>query len=189
MHSNVRDFHIAFDLFVSDVPGLPDATIRSLRRSLLAEEVQELLDAENDNDIVEIADALADIIYIAAGTAVSYGFELLDKPYGAVSERPALPHAEIRADHQAHIQNLYTAYVSAEEANDLNLIRETLQYLMDSASACAATYNIPLQAVFSEVHASNLAKLVDGKVLRRPDGKVQKPISWVPPNIKAILFP
>jgi predicted HAD superfamily Cof-like phosphohydrolase len=69
---------------------------------------------------VEIADALADIIYIACGTAVSYG--------------------------------------------------------------------IPLDRLFAEVHRSNMAKLVDGKVIRRSDGKVQKPEGWAPPNVKSILY-
>jgi predicted HAD superfamily Cof-like phosphohydrolase len=32
-----------------------------------------------------------------------------------------------------------------------------------------------------------MAKLVDGKVIRRADGKVQKPEGWQPPDIKRIL--
>jgi predicted HAD superfamily Cof-like phosphohydrolase len=60
---------------------------------------------------------------------------------------------------------------------------------MDNVFACGHIYSIPLVDIFKEVHRSNMAKLVDGKVLRRPDGKVQKPAGWTPPNIKAILFP
>jgi len=40
---------------------------------------------------------------------------------------------------------------------------------------------------FAEVHRSNMAKLVDGKVLRREDGKVMKPEGWTPPELGAIL--
>ena len=40
---------------------------------------------------------------------------------------------------------------------------------------------------FAEVHRSNMAKLVDGKVLRRKDGKVMKPEGWTPPELGAIL--
>jgi hypothetical protein len=32
-----------------------------------------------------------------------------------------------------------------------------------------------------------MAKLVDGKVLRREDGKIQKPASWTPPDIEGVL--
>lgn len=47
---------------------------RLLRIKLLLEEVAEYLEAEADSDKVEIADALADIHYIAAGTEDVYGF-------------------------------------------------------------------------------------------------------------------
>jgi hypothetical protein len=34
-----------------------------------------------------------------------------------------------------------------------------------------------------------MAKLVDGKPVRRDDGKILKPDGWKPPNIKNILWP
>ena len=40
---------------------------------------------------------------------------------------------------------------------------------------------------FNEVHRSNMAKLVDGKVLRREDGKVMKPEGWTPPQLAQFL--
>lgn len=40
---------------------------------------------------------------------------------------------------------------------------------------------------FAEVHRSNMAKLVDGKVLRREDGKVMKPEGWKAPDLARIL--
>jgi hypothetical protein len=33
-----------------------------------------------------------------------------------------------------------------------------------------------------------MAKLVDGKVIRREDGKILKPAGWTPPDIKGVLF-
>jgi predicted HAD superfamily Cof-like phosphohydrolase len=45
-----------------------------------------------------------------------------------------------------------------------------------------------LDEVFKEVHRSNMAKLVDGKVIRREDGKILKPAGWTPPDIKGVLF-
>lgn len=44
-----------------------------LRQRILDEEVDELRAAVSKNDIVSIADALADIVYVACGTAVTYG--------------------------------------------------------------------------------------------------------------------
>ena len=40
---------------------------------------------------------------------------------------------------------------------------------------------------FNEVHRSNMAKLVDGKVIRREDGKVLKPEGWQPPQLAQFL--
>ena len=47
--------------------------LRLLRISLLAEEFGEYIGAERADDIVEIADALGDLHYIAAGTEIAYG--------------------------------------------------------------------------------------------------------------------
>lgn len=70
------EFHRAYDRTRSEVPALPSSDVRELRKSLLREEWEEYLDAEAADDLVEIADALADIIYIAYGTAVAYGIPM-----------------------------------------------------------------------------------------------------------------
>lgn len=69
----VRQFHEAFMLPIGDKPDLPDDSVRLLRWDLLVEEMVELDDAECDDDLVGIADALADLVYFAIGTAVAYG--------------------------------------------------------------------------------------------------------------------
>jgi predicted HAD superfamily Cof-like phosphohydrolase len=75
-HDAVMEFHRAFNLPIGDRAMLADKEVRALRRRLLNEEFTEYLQAETKDDLVEIADALADIIYIACGTAVSYGIPL-----------------------------------------------------------------------------------------------------------------
>lgn len=52
----------------------------------------------------------------------------------------------------------------------------------------AIAYGIPLKEVWRAVHKSNMAKLIDGKVIRREDGKILKPDGWTPPNIGKILY-
>lgn len=74
--AKLRAFHEAFDLPHPVSPGLPDAGQRDLRRKLLTEEFHEYLDAEAQDDLVEIAKELADVIYIAYGTAVAYGIPM-----------------------------------------------------------------------------------------------------------------
>jgi predicted HAD superfamily Cof-like phosphohydrolase len=47
---------------------------------------------------------------------------------------------------------------------------------------------IPGDAVFAEIHASNMAKLgPDGLPLLRGDGKVLKPDGWTPPDVAGVL--
>lgn len=82
-HHAVTEFHEAFGLTQNAKPILPAQDIRDLRIKLLTEEFNEYNTAEAENDLVEIADALADIIYIACGTAVAYGIPL-DKVFAEV---------------------------------------------------------------------------------------------------------
>lgn len=82
-YQQLLDFQAAFGQNIGAHPVLPDAFERKLRRKLLREEFNEYLDAEEEHDLVEIADALADIIYIAYGTGVSYGLPM-DKIFDEV---------------------------------------------------------------------------------------------------------
>src|SRR6185312_7259958 len=72
----VREFHEAFLVPVQDRPGFSDSERRKLRQRLLWEEYREYVQAEDADDFIELADALADMVYIIAGTAVEYGINL-----------------------------------------------------------------------------------------------------------------
>ena len=73
----VEEFHRAFGLptETSLQKFLPSKTAK-LRVDLLEEEFEEYLEAVSTNNLVEIADALGDIVYIAFGTALVYGIDL-----------------------------------------------------------------------------------------------------------------
>jgi predicted HAD superfamily Cof-like phosphohydrolase len=74
----VRAFHQAFDLVIRDAPDADPVTDEEvdLRMALILEEVEELAQAMTDGDVVEVADALADIVYVIYGTALHYGIDL-----------------------------------------------------------------------------------------------------------------
>ena len=79
----------------------------------------------------------------------------------------------------------------AEAARTGDLV-EVLDALADIAYILAGTIiNHGMQEIyddaFNEVHRSNMAKLVDGKVIRREDGKVMKPEGWQPPQLVKFL--
>jgi predicted HAD superfamily Cof-like phosphohydrolase len=73
----VAAFHATFGLPRSDAPttDIP-AELAALRVRLLAEEVDEFATATEQRDLIGIADALADIVYVAYGAAITYGIDL-----------------------------------------------------------------------------------------------------------------
>ena len=73
---NLREFAETYGQKINETPTTPDQATVDLRLDLISEEMQELTDAVAAKDFVEVADALADIVYIAFGTALAYGFSL-----------------------------------------------------------------------------------------------------------------
>jgi len=73
---HVRAFHDAFGISNASEPtgaiGDRDAL---LRYKLIREENEEYLDAAMNGDLVEVADALGDILYIVCGTMLKHGLE------------------------------------------------------------------------------------------------------------------
>jgi len=57
-------------------PGWPSAELAALRQRLLVEETVEVGEAVADDDLAAIAQELADVVYIAYGTALTYGIDL-----------------------------------------------------------------------------------------------------------------
>lgn len=79
----VETFHKAFGLDVNAQPvtDLPKA-ILDLRFSLMDEENREYLEAAKNNDMVEVADALGDMLYILCGTILTHGMQdLIDEVF------------------------------------------------------------------------------------------------------------
>jgi predicted HAD superfamily Cof-like phosphohydrolase len=73
---SVKLFHSSFGLGISEVPKshLGDA-VNLLRYNLMKEENEEYLEAVQNNDLVEIADALGDMLYILCGTIIEHGLQ------------------------------------------------------------------------------------------------------------------
>ena len=64
---------------------LSNKKINELRISLINEELEELKKAIKDNDILEVADALTDILYVAYGAGHAFGINL-DKCFNEVQQ-------------------------------------------------------------------------------------------------------
>ena len=72
----VKAFHTAFKIGHRETPKASLGIEKNmLRYKLMREENEEYLEAANENDLVEIADALGDMLYILCGTIIEHGLQ------------------------------------------------------------------------------------------------------------------
>lgn len=100
--NQVAEFHTTFKHPIIPNPAIPSKERCDLRISLLAEELKELQQAVDDNNLVEVADALCDLQYVLAGAVLEFGLgekfkELFD---------------------EVHRSNMSKACKTVEEANN-----------------------------------------------------------------------
>ena len=99
--SQVAEFHSTFKHPIVSKPAIPNKERSQLRIELLAEELKELQEAVNDNDLIEIADALCDLQYVLAGAVLEFG---LGEKFKALFD-------------EVHRSNMSKACKTVEEAN------------------------------------------------------------------------
>lgn len=71
--SQVAEFHKTFKHPILDQATIPSKERCQLRIDLITEELKELQEAVNDDNMVEIADALCDLQYVLAGAVLEFG--------------------------------------------------------------------------------------------------------------------
>ncbi len=72
----VKAFHTAFKIGHREIPKADLGSDKNmLRYELMREENEEYLEAASDNDLVEVADALGDMLYILCGTIIEHGLQ------------------------------------------------------------------------------------------------------------------
>ena len=80
---DVKNFMNIYEQEVKTKPSFPSEKIVQLRYDLIKEELDELSVAINNKDIVEVADALTDLLYVVYGAGHSFGIDL-DKCFAEV---------------------------------------------------------------------------------------------------------
>lgn len=73
--TSVAEFHKTFQHPILETPQIPSEARCNLRVSLIQEELNELKEAIEAKDIVEIADALCDIQYVLSGAILEFGMK------------------------------------------------------------------------------------------------------------------
>lgn len=67
---------------------------------------------------------------------------------------------------------------AADVAEQADALVDAIYYICDTA----ARHGMNLDPLFDIVHQANMGKVVNGKVIRREDGKILKPAGWVDPG-------
>ena len=74
--SKVGNFMKTFGQEIKTKPSLSTEKINKLRIDLIKEELEELTEAMNNKDLLEVADALTDILYVTYGAGHAFGIDL-----------------------------------------------------------------------------------------------------------------
>jgi predicted HAD superfamily Cof-like phosphohydrolase len=72
----VYEFMEVFGQECRDFPSFPEERIQQLRQDLIEEEFNELKQAIAEKDVVGVADALSDLLYVVYGTGIAFGIDL-----------------------------------------------------------------------------------------------------------------
>jgi len=81
--NKVKTFMETFGQEVKTKPSISTDKINSLRYDLIKEELEELKEAIKNKDLLEVADALTDILYVTYGAGHAFGIDL-DKCFDEV---------------------------------------------------------------------------------------------------------
>ncbi|MFD3594294.1 hypothetical protein ACFWU5_16345 [Nocardia sp. NPDC058640] len=189
---DVRAFNAACGVPMRHTPGWVSDAETELALRLVVEERDELLFALASRNLVEAADAIADSLYVRAGLLLRLGLAHthIHDLITTSTEPPSW--ADYDATHTMayigdELEKVDQRIRDAVGARDLVEVDAAVHQSMYQVSALAIMLHLPMDRVWKAVQDSNMAKLVDGKVIRRDDGKILKPATWSPPNIAGAL--
>lgn len=85
--AQLKAFNQSFNIDYASKPSIGTVSEAMLRHKLMAEENDEYLEAVNDNNLVEVADALGDQLYILVGTILKHGMQdVIEKVFDSIHE-------------------------------------------------------------------------------------------------------
>jgi 8-oxo-dGTP pyrophosphatase MutT (NUDIX family)/predicted HAD superfamily Cof-like phosphohydrolase len=184
-NGTLEDFHGVHLIFEASTPT-PDAPLRILEEDGTTDAVEWVDRTAIDGgdipmlDVVRAGLAALARPSLAAGSVAQFhsalGITDPPRPVGSVSswrERLAFLEEETRK------------YAAAAEAGDVVEVADALADLLYVVHGTALVHGIPLDAVFAEVHRSNMTK-VDGEPIG-PGTKAPKPEGYRPPRIRPLL--
>jgi predicted HAD superfamily Cof-like phosphohydrolase len=192
----VREFMVKHGQYRTACPGVEiPQDVAMLRVRLICEEHGELIAALHERDLVKVADALCDMLYVIYGTGDAYGIPLFPEGYPYNSQwfktSPTFLSVDKCMSAYAQLSSYVTevARVLARPTNDIGQFSEIRRRLEDLTSAVfkvAYSFGLPIEELFTEVHRSNMTK---GKLGgNQKGGKVGKSSSFEPPQLAQIIM-
>lgn len=183
----VLEFHQIFNHPIRFGAPNVDVPEKYLRVGMIEEEVGEFDDAFKASDLLEMADALGDIVYVCYGAALCFGIDLDTPSYAVDDEFLGQAHSTLNLLLSDFGTSLVMELEKGVDNNDAYDVEVILGTILSSAIGAADVLGIPLDEVISAIHRSNLTKLgADGKPIYFEDGpkkgKVQKGPNYVKPT-------
>lgn len=162
----VKHFNITFGNERYYLKGAFTEEREQQREKWFSEELNELIDACDKNNRVEILDAICDMYYIHIGT-------LLEKHEGDIQK----------------VLNEFFLVESESENRDRNLLLIKMMLPNLKKWDVYFYYDDILIKAMEEVHRSNMSKLDDnGRPIYREDGKIMKSKNFFAPNLKQFIM-
>ncbi len=145
--TDVSEFHDVFNLPSLDRPTIPSQQRCDLRVNLLQEELNELKDAIADNDLVEIADALADLQYVLSGAVIEFGLagrfkELFDEVHRSNMSKPCQTSTEAKETQEHYLNTKGTESHIVERANKFFVYRNSDKKVLKSINYSPANLEV-----------------------------------------------
>lgn len=181
----VTEFHTLYEQPIRTEPSV-DVPESSLRINMQKSEMAELFTAALNLDEVEIADALADIVYIIEGSALTFGLGPVEVvTYDSITNLGEMT---------LFLNHAFITYMEALDNIDTEYVRALLSVMKSACYFIASKLGYSLDDVIEVVHKSNLTKMgEDGRpvyITEGPEkGKATKGPNYVPPtaDIQEIL--
>lgn len=198
----VIEFNTTFGLPHYDIPQEniynQNAKLAELRYSLINEEVNELNDAFNDHNFIEVIDALTDILYVIYGAASSFGFNITNAYFKRHENKndklsifencrrntDIIDKDDIKTFYECPIgrqyltiiktllNQLHLAKFNGEYLNTVNILTE----MLDFTYRLGAYFDIDLNKSFDIVHRSNMSKVCKNEM------EAQETVDWYNKN-------
>lgn len=162
----VKTFHQKYNIPILDNPSKIKLERVQLRITLLHEEIKELIEADSDNNIQEIAKEVCDVHYVLLGTVLELGY-YTDFEHKTAFEK--ITKQEQKADCLNQIQTNFQVFKTDWSKTNLEKLLWAVEAYIYSVGL-----NDVYHAVFKAVHCSNMSKGTDGKPVIREDGKIMK---------------